>query len=215
MIRKASLLEIALVTIATLVVLGIFRNAFINLDFILPCVLAAAALLPTLLNHRKITHIGLNLNQLARSFRLLTLTCLTILPLTFLGLFIMKHLNLPFPLRPTVPQGNWPSWLFYQFLYIALAEELFFRGYLLGNLLLLFPASGTGFGRIGPGMTVIISAFLFAGAHLILLATPMALLTFFPALIFSWLFLRTRSLLAPVLFHAIANIFYAFVTSLL
>jgi membrane protease YdiL (CAAX protease family) len=34
-------------------------------------------------------------------------------------------------------------------------------------------------------------------------------LTFLPGLILAWLFLRTGSLLAPIVFHGLANVSYA------
>jgi hypothetical protein len=58
-------------------------------------------------------------------------------------------------------------------------------------------------------MTVLISAILFALAHWFVVGSPIAVLTFFPGLALGWLFLRTRSLLAPILFHGLANTFYA------
>ena len=56
---------------------------------------------------------------------------------------------------------------------------------------------------------------LFALAHLIILYDLSSLATFFPGLILAWLFIKTRSLLAPILFHAFANIFYALITALI
>jgi len=55
---------------------------------------------------------------------------------------------------------------------------------------------------------VILSALVFAAAHIVILSSLSGVFTFFPGLIFGWLFLRTRSLLAPVLFHGLANVCY-------
>ncbi len=38
---------------------------------------------------------------------------------------------------------------------------------------------------------------------------PTAALTFLPGLLLGWLFLRTGSLLSPILFHGLANVSYA------
>ena len=38
-----------------------------------------------------------------------------------------------------------------------------------------------------------------------------AIATFFPGLLLGWMYLRTRSLLAPIIFHALANTAYALI----
>jgi membrane protease YdiL (CAAX protease family) len=53
-----------------------------------------------------------------------------------------------------------------------------------------------------------ISAAVFALSHAVLLESPAATVVFFPGLIFGWLYCRTESLLAPILFHGLANVCY-------
>ena len=97
------------------------------------------------------------------------------------------------------------SWLFSQLLVVALPEEMFFRGYVLGRLRACFPPTrrllGVPFGRAH-----VLSAALFALIHLVLVPAPQRLLVFFPALLFAWLAERARGVFAPAMHHALANV---------
>ena len=212
-LRIPLLPEIILVTVAAVFIftaIGMYlppaRAAILQ-----PCTLVMAALIPTFIKRRKLTDIHLPIEQPALSLKLLGLTCLVLFPLTFLVLFSIRYLALPLPLAPAVITRPTPAWLLYQFMYVAVAEEIFFRGYLQGNLLRLVTDTRSTFARFWPTLTIIISAAAFAAAHAALSANPLALVTFLPGLVFGWLFLRTRSLLAPILFHGLANTFYALI----
>jgi membrane protease YdiL (CAAX protease family) len=92
-----------------------------------------------------------------------------------------------------------------QLLVVALPEELFYRGF-------MQTAWGRAPGRsvrvlgaeLGPGF--LRTQALFALGHLVVLQ-PWRLGTFFPGLVFGWLRARTGTLAAPVLFHALSNLF--------
>jgi membrane protease YdiL (CAAX protease family) len=43
----------------------------------------------------------------------------------------------------------------------------------------------------------------------------MPIITFLPGLIFGWLLVKTKSLLAPVLFHGLANAVYGLIAAAL
>jgi uncharacterized protein len=58
--------------------------------------------------------------------------------------------------------------------------------------------------RLGPGFLA--TQALFALGHLVVLQ-PWRVATFFPGLLFGWLRARTGSVAAPVLVHALANLF--------
>lgn len=96
-------------------------------------------------------------------------------------------------------------WLFTQLLVVALPEEMFFRGYILGRLRASFPPRqrllGTPF-----GFAHVLSAGLFAVIHLVLVPSPARLLVFFPGLLFAWLAERSRGVFAPAMHHALANV---------
>lgn len=96
-------------------------------------------------------------------------------------------------------------WLFSQLLVVALPEEIFFRGYVLGRLRTSFPARRRILG-VPFGWAHVFSAALFALIHLVLVPAPQRLLVFFPGLLFAWLAERSRGVFAPAAHHALANV---------
>ncbi|GEM_PF-574312 len=73
---------------------------------------------------------------------------------------------------------------------VAVAEEIFFRGYLmsaLGNLK---------------------TSLLFSFAHLINFPTVNSVLTFFPSLVFGFAYIKSGSIVAPIVLHFSANMIY-------
>ncbi len=76
-------------------------------------------------------------------------------------------------------------------------EELFFRGYLFNTL------------RINnPHLKNIVISGLFTIPHIIVYTNFLSALTFFPSLIFGYLYIRTGSIIAPAIFHLFSNIFF-------
>jgi hypothetical protein len=95
-----------------------------------------------------------------------------------------------------------------QLLVVALPEELFYRGFLQTSWARTAPERGvTVLGaRLGAGFLA--TQALFAAGHLVSLQ-PWRLGTFFPGLLFGWLRERTGGLAAPVVLHALSNLFIA------
>lgn len=91
---------------------------------------------------------------------------------------------------------------------IALPEEVFHRGYLMSALEERWPP---GWSILGAplGLAAVLASLLFAVGHLVGMAEAARLATFFPALVFSWLWRRSGSLWAPALFHAASNLLMA------
>lgn len=96
-----------------------------------------------------------------------------------------------------------------QLVVVALPEELFFRGFLLGLLERRFPPKRRILGG-GVGWALVLSALAFALIHLPKDGDPRALATFFPGLLFGWMRSRSGSILASTLTHAGANILVRF-----
>jgi uncharacterized protein len=92
-----------------------------------------------------------------------------------------------------------------QMIVVALPEELFFRGFLLGLLEKRFPPKRRLAGG-GIGLALVLSALAFALIHLPKDGDPRALATFFPGLLFGWMRSATGSILAPTLLHGSSNI---------
>lgn len=117
-----------------------------------------------------------------------TLVCSTII---LVPVFILFSLSRSFHLLSAAA-------LLSQFVRIALPEEIFFRGYL-----------QEAFGNTYAGIVLV--SLLFAVAHLpafFLYHDSHALLTFFPSLVMGFLYMRTSSLLPPMLFHFLANVVF-------
>lgn len=95
-----------------------------------------------------------------------------------------------------------------QLLVVALPEELFYRGFVQTAWARAAPARGVQVlgARLGAGF--LWTQVLFAAGHLVVLQ-PWRLGTFFPGLLFGWLRERTGSVAAPIVLHALSNLFIA------
>ncbi len=176
----------------------------------IPGVLVTAALVPAWLQKREFPRLGFDLGHAGLVAGTVGRVCLCLFPPIFLGLWLLTLLHLPVPLRPIVPQRqDWLVWLLYQFFYVAVAEEIFFRGYVQANAMRWLDRSSRRRGVSPQWTAIFISAACFALAHLVVQGQAVAGLTFLPGLVLAWLFLRTGSLLAPILFHGLANVSYA------
>ncbi len=92
-----------------------------------------------------------------------------------------------------------------QLVVVALPEELFFRGFLLGMLEQRFPPKRRILGG-GVGVALVLSSLAFAVIHLPKGGDPRVLATFFPGLLFGWMRSATGSILASTVTHAGSNI---------
>ncbi len=205
------LTETVLVTITVILAIGAFNKSSLSgaTLYVTPGILVAAAIIPTAVKRRKFTAIGVNFKQIRYSLVLLGWTCIVVFPTAFSGCWLLKSYGLELPLRPILQGGqSWACWLFYQFMYVAIAEEVFFRWFLQGNILRLTNAVMKGRRMLQWWISIAISAACFAAAHVIVTGRIISVLTFLPGLILGWLFIRTRSLLAPILFHGLANTYY-------
>lgn len=136
-------------------------------------------------------------------------TALVIYPFFWLGFRIWWRVDSfhPAPLGPLLSDA--PG----QLLVIALPEEAFYRGYLqtaLGKALReetrgAVSILGT---RIGP--SIVLTSAIFALGHLLTELNPARLAVFFPSLVFGLLRARTRGIGSSVLFHALCNLFSAY-----
>jgi len=88
------------------------------------------------------------------------------------------------------PKAYCLSWVINQ-LGIAFAEEVFFRGYLMGQL-----------GNLR-------TSILFSALHLLRYPSLNSLLVFFPSLLFGEVYRRSGSILAPILIHFSSNLLYS------
>jgi membrane protease YdiL (CAAX protease family) len=190
--------------------------------YITPCILLGAALIPALIKKQNLKETILPFGQIKKSLTLVAITSIITLPLLFIALAILKHWPIIHPALPTPPAtGQLINWLLYQFLYIATFEEIFFRAYLQSNILAAIspnqqssPAPNEMLDK-HQWIAITISSAAFTAAHIIIHEDPAQTLVFLPAMIFGYLFARTTSLIAPIIFHAISNTAYCLIANLL
>ncbi|MCP4674719.1 MAG: CPBP family intramembrane metalloprotease [Deltaproteobacteria bacterium] len=102
--------------------------------------------------------------------------------------------------------GGYPGAALSHLVVVALPEEFFYRGYIMGRLDDILPARVKLLGaRVGWSLPI--QAVLFALGHYLVDFNPTRLSVFFPALAFGWLREKRGTIVAPILFHAASNIF--------
>jgi hypothetical protein len=173
-------------------------------EWLVPAVFLYAPLLAVLIRDRDFRAIGVEGPDRAKAMLDFFSFLLLILPLFLLAWWAIFRFGFK-----TQFQFRFPSKLAglvaWQFLGVALPEEVFFRGWLQGRLNQrlgrAWPIPGA---MIGPGL--FLSALVFALAHLLVKPEPIRLLVFFPALLFGYFREREGSVLVPILAHALGNI---------
>jgi membrane protease YdiL (CAAX protease family) len=170
---------------------------------------------------------GLRLDPLGLNAAVLGAAMLVTFPLFMAGFFVFygvacgdaapAWLGATCPSPTFVPWGRWevahlrwpPDFALLaltQLLVVALPEEMFFRGYLLGRLEAVWPPRRRFWGA-PIGQAFLASAALFALGHFLVDFNPQRLAVFFPALVFGWMRARTGSIAAGAAFHAACNLF--------
>lgn len=90
-------------------------------------------------------------------------------------------------------------------LLVAVPEEVFHRGYLMSALEARWPPKHRVLG-VKIGMGAVVSSAMFAVGHLVGDMRIDRLATFFPALLFAWIWRKSGSLWAAIIFHAASNL---------
>jgi membrane protease YdiL (CAAX protease family) len=130
-----------------------------------------------------------------------------IYPCFWLGFRTWWHVEhfRPAPLGPVINDALG------QLLVIALPEEAFYRGYLQTSLEReLGPRFSVSVFGTRLGLGVVLTSAIFALGHLLTELNPARLAVFFPALLFGFLRARTGGIGAALLFHAMCNLFAAY-----
>ena len=94
-----------------------------------PAILLAAGLVP-FLARRQSPPAVLRIETLRHDLWTLACTGIVVLPVTYLAVTLIARAGVSLPWSPARPV-NYATWAAYQFLYVAVAEEVFFRGYVL------------------------------------------------------------------------------------
>jgi len=176
---------------------------------------------------------GFRAEPIKRGLVMAGVTMVVVFPLFVVGYFVFYevacHSKL---LAHLVPRGmcsqyggldalHWPAWswsldtekknvlsagfVLVQMLVVALPEELFFRGFLLGLLEKRFPPKRRFLGG-GIGLALVLSSLAFALIHIPKEGDPRNLATFFPGLVFGWMRSATGSIMPSTITHGASNI---------
>ena len=147
-------------------------------------------------------------------------SCALVLPvfgLVFVGYALFFSRFSPSPFDAVLPElrsahaalrlpPDLPVRALLQVLVVALPEELFYRGFMQTSWARGAPGRGVRVLGANLGAGFFSTQLLFAAGHLVVLE-PFRLATFFPGLWFGWLRERTGGVAAPVLAHALSNLF--------
>ena len=174
-------------------------------SILIPVLWGMGAVLPLRTGDGNLLTFGLTALRLGTNIRYFLVSSLVVFPLFAAGFWLYVRWGFSLPVTAPFEGVPIPSWLAYNFLAVALFEELFFRGFVQGRFERFAKA------RIeGPAVRfwtpILVSALLFAIAHVAVYLDPLRLAVFFPGLLFGWLRARTGSLLAPILSHGSANV---------
>jgi membrane protease YdiL (CAAX protease family) len=200
--------ETLLVFLITTIAVSLIRCGEVTgRSILVPAMWALGALVPMLRGGPTSSLLGLSRSHVALGLKYYILSTIVIFPLFGGGFFLYRQLGLPHP-GPIVPFGtSLAEWILYQFIFVGAFEEFFFRGYLQGQAEKIASA-------VSPGrmwifwLPIVSSAFFFSIAHVAVELEVARFVVFFPGLLFAWLRARTGSLVAPILSHGSANVFF-------
>ena len=146
---------------------------------------------------------GITLERFFLSMNMFLLFSLVFLPGYALLYWLYRNWWFHFPVAITVSK-DWVLSLAYHLLWVALPEEVFYRGYMQSRLNQAFPKR-VNLLSAHVGLGWVYTSLLFGLGHFVISLRPEALATFFPGLLFGWLRERTGSVLASTAFHALCN----------
>ncbi len=216
---KSLSIEIILVTILSIGICKFLQTFFCNNEAVMtlavPVILITAAIIPTIVRGKNLSQIGFRTGDIQLQLKILFVVFAVVFPGLVIGILLLDHYKVPLPMRPIIPEGRLFIWFCYQILFVAIPEEIFFRGYLQSNIIYLLNTVTVKKNGFLEWYGIIICAVVFAVSHAVFLGSAISILTFFPGLIMGWLFFRTNSLLAPILFHIIANIGYGVIAAII
>ncbi len=181
--------------------------------FIVSCTLLYLPLIIISLRSKKWSDYALDRPDLKKSLLHYTIAMLAVMPAFYAVWFAGQVMLLDNQIQPRLP-ANMLQLSMSHLLLIALPEEVFFRGYLQGQLNKVWPKNWKLFGiKWGPGL--LLASLIFLLMHILIDANPYRMLVFFPALLFGLLRESTNSILAPTLAHATSNITFLMAQSLI
>ena len=201
-IKTPLIFSITVVTVSLIRLTGIPGSSLS-----IPSIWALGAIIPTLTEKRALSSLGLTRSNSVLSLKYYLLSTLILFPLFGGGLLFCHRMGMLLP-RSILPSEVFlRDWIFYQFAVVGIFEELFFRGYLQQQAEKISLNMGCR-EEATFWIPIVASAFFFGIAHAAVELNPARFVVLFPGLLFAWLRAKAGSLLAPVLSHGSANVFY-------
>jgi membrane protease YdiL (CAAX protease family) len=160
-------------------------------DLLLPAIYSAVLALcgwHIYRNNLNLREIGFRSNNL---LRYVLIGILLGIPLAIVEYFIIS----PAAVFPTFELKYFVRDLFYMVAFVGLGEEILFRGLIQRDMMNLF---GWKWGLFGASV-------MFSVMHLTWRSIPELVFTFFAGLLFGYVYYRTKSLVAPIIAHGVAN----------
>jgi len=174
-------------------------------SIVIPTLWGMGAILPLRTGDTDLLSFGSKPPWLMKNLKYFLFTSAVVFPLYSGGFYASFYLGFSVPSSLLTPGVSVFNWIIYNFVAVAFFEELFFRGYLQGRIeeyaKRSFSRTRTVF-----WLPVVVTALLFALAHVVVDLDPARLAVFFPGLLFGWLRAKTGTLLAPILSHGTANL---------
>ncbi len=162
----------------------------------IPCLLSLAGRLDT-------KDLGLDTGNLRGSAKGFGISLILMALFSALYLFVIRKF-IPYTSVGQASEISLAQLLTFQFAFVALPEEFFFRGYLQSRL-----STGKHSYR-----SIIFTSLLFALSHLAVQGNIRRLEVFFPGLLFGWLRRKSGAIWLPIIIHALCNVlFYYLLTS--
>lgn len=174
----------------------------------IPLVVAAVLLYVPVLHSRwrqqPIRYLDRRLADYRRSLIWFSVSFLVVMPLFFVGNHFWQGWVFKQSYQLRMIPNLWLLLLDQMFL-VAIPEEFFFRGWFQTRLDQIFPARWKILGTVlGPGW--LLTAAIFAVAHMVVHYQWWHFSIIFSALLFGWLREKTGSITAPALFHCFGNV---------
>lgn len=215
--KRSLIIEISVATAAILVVTHILyfarANAFIasHISYFVAYMLIGVPIILLWVRKRPLDFFAFGLKDILKSLGAFAIAALVIFPPFLLGAHLWQKIVLGKHAFSLAGFPHFTDALLVQLLIVALPEEFYFRGYFQSAMKAIFPRGKRILG-VNLGWAWLITALVFAIAHSIVVYQWWHIFIFFPALVFGYLRERTGLILAPILFHAAANLLMNWVT---
>lgn len=207
--NTTAIVECLSIYIITLVLVSFFNKINFPHGFsgvLIPAIFLYIPVLIIIISRRNPDEYGFTLSGWVLDFLHVLIFMLIFFPPVFGVYFIYRKLFFTGVLHISMPDDI--VWIIItQILVVGLSEEAFFRGYLQKRLSDGIEGTCFGFFKIKISWPLVIANVFFTLTHIIVLGQLWRINVFLPGLAFGWLREQRRSLITPVLFHGLSNVF--------